>query len=484
MLDINPIYLKDFYKADHISQYPQGTELIFSNFTPRKPRVQGVNGSVFFGLNYLLKEYLMREFNGGFFHQSREKIMLNYRSFMKATLGIDKEWKHIGKLHDLGYLPIAIYSLDEGTFCPEKVPAFVIYNTLPEFYWLTNMLETLISCVLWGACTSATQAWRYRSILDKYAAATSSCPEFVDYQAHDFSMRGMFGIEAACISGMAHLHYFKGTDSIPAIINNVRYYDRDLEISSVPATEHSVQCAGGKDNELETYRRLINEVYPSGIISLVADSWDFWNVIDQFLPILKDDIMKRNGKVVIRPDSGSPVDIICGREEIQISPNYIDGKPMVTDFSYPGLIERLWKIFGGTVNVKGYKELDPHIGAIYGDSITPEIAEEICERLKAKGFASTNIVFGIGSYTYQYVTRDTYGWAMKATYAEINGKGVNIFKDPKTDNGIKKSAKGLLKVVKNNGALELQQEITWEQFHAADNELKLRFKNGEIHEKI
>ncbi len=476
----NPIFYKDFYKVDHISQYPKGTELIFSNFTPRKSRVPGGNGSVFFGLQYLMINYLRDKFNQSFFKQPKEMVMADYKKVMKETLDIDGEWQHIAALHDLGYLPIAIYALDEGTFVPEKVPALVIYNTLPEFYWVTNMLETLISTVLWGACTSATTARRYRLILDKYATETSDNPGFVDCQAHDFSMRGMFGIEAGCISGAAHLNYFKGTDCIPAILFSNLYYDKPLSCgSSVPASEHSVTCAGEEKNEFETYKRLITEVYPNGMISLVMDSWDFWRVIDDFLPRLKDEIMKRDGKLICRPDSGVPQDIICGTHGPLRPPVHEVSSEYATQIK--GLIERLWDIFGGTVNSKGFKELDPHIGAIYGDSITPEIAEEICERLKAKGFASTNIVFGIGSYSYQHVTRDTYGWAMKATYAEIDEEGVNIFKDPKTDNGIKKSAKGILKVIKNDaGELELQQEVSWGSFLQDDNQLKLRFLNGEI----
>ncbi len=470
----NPIFYKDFYKVSHVDQYPKGTTLIFSNFTPRKSRVEGVNGSVFFGLKYLTEAYLKQRFDMFFFSRPKDEVLHMYRSFMKETLGIDKEWKNIAQLHDLGYLPIAIYSVDEGTFVPEKIPALVIHNTLPQFYWVTNALETLISAVLWGPCTSATTARRYRLILDKYAQETSDNPGFVDYQAHDFSMRGMMGIEAASMSGAAHLNYFKGTDSIPAILLSHTVYDKDVSCgTSVSATEHSVMSCGGKEDELETYKRLITQTYPSGILSIVSDTYDLWQVVDDFLPRLKDDIMKRDGKIVIRPDSGDPSDIICGK----FIPLVI-GSTKTSEAK--GLIERLWEIFGGTVNSKGFKELDPHIGAIYGDSITPEVAEDICLRLKRKGFASTNIVFGVGSYSYQYVTRDTYGWAMKATYAEINGQGVNIFKDPKTDSGMKKSAKGLLKVVKDeNGILQLQQEVTWDQFNADDNELKLRFKHGQ-----
>ena len=204
------------------------------------------------------------------------------------------------------------------------------------------------------------------------------------------------------------------------------------------------------------FKRLITEVHPSGIISIVSDTWDFWKVVTEYLPALKSEIMNREGKVVIRPDSGDPVDILCGY--------HLPGTRTFTKMTPEGkgLIECLWNTFGGTVNEKGFKVLDPHIGAIYGDSITPERAQKIVDRLIAKGFASTNVVFGIGSYTYQYVTRDTYGMAIKATYGVVNYKPREIFKKPKTDNGGKNSAKGLLAVHwdEEHGYL-LQQQATW-----------------------
>lgn len=460
------IYLKDFYKVGHVHQYPKGTELIFSNFTPRKSKMEGVNYSVFFGLEYFIKKYLMDITEVG--------SAKAYSNFMTTTLGEGNYYDHMNELLELGYLPLAIYALPEGSVVPSGVPALVVYNTDPRFYWVPNMIETILSCTLWGPCTSATIAREYYLLLDQYARETSDQQWFVDYQAHDFSMRGMYGLEAATLSGAAHLQYFKGTDTIPAVLFNKVYYGKDFEISSVPATEHSVMSAGGKDDEFETYKRLITEVYPHGIVSIVSDTWNLWNVVSDYLPRLKTTILARDGKVVIRPDSGDPADIICGIH-----------KTFGTSKSYPGkgMIECLWDIFGGTINSKGYKELDPHIGCIYGDSITLDRAREICERLRLKGFASTNVVFGIGSYTYQYNTRDTLGWAMKATYAEINGQGRAITKNPITDDGTKKSHSGILKVIKVNGShgysYKVLQDQTWEQFHQEDNELKLVFKNGE-----
>lgn len=466
--NIHPLLISDFYKIFHYEQYPKNTTLVFSNFTPRRSLVEGIDHSVFFGSSILL--YNFEFLFTGFFENIpfKERYLSEYSDFIEKTTGIKKDWSHIRELQKLKYLPIAIHALPEGSVVPCGVPALVIYNTHPDFYWVTNFLETYLSCTLWGPCTVATLAREYRRILDHYAKITSDIPEFVDYQAHDFSFRGMFGLESAVNAGMAHLQYFKGTDNIPALLERNIIYKDSLYIASVPATEHSVMSAGFQTHELETFKRLITEIYPTGIVSIVSDTWNLWKVVTEYLPLLKNIIMNREGKVVIRPDSGDPVKIICGSE---------DG---ISEEEKTGLIEILWDIFGGSINSKGYKQLDPHIGAIYGDSITLERAKSICEGLKNKGFSSTNVVLGIGSYSYQYNTRDTFGWAMKATYVEIGGKGYPITKNPITDSGVKKSHSGLLKVIResNDSSYRCLQNVSWEEFHKEDNFLKLIYKNG------
>lgn len=786
-----PINYTDFYKTDHKPQYPKNTILIYSNFAPRMTRIKGIDQVVVFGLQYFIKEYLIERFNSGFFNVSKEKAIKAYKRRLDNSLGKGSvDISHIGQLHDLGYLPIKIKAMAEGSLCPIKVPFMSIQNTKPEFFWLTNFLETILSTVVWLPTTSATIANHYRKLLDKYAKETSTIPEFVDWQGHDFSMRGMGSLESACVSGAGHLLSFTGTDTIPSIDFLEDYYnadsDKELIGGSVPAcydnktevltekgfvkfsnlkkgtkvaqylkdgsvefvipseyyaenysgnmikwsskgswkyvdmvvtpnhkmvrvknnkidlfeagdfsyrnrtgfsgknylpvagvskseslefssfdqlrvafqadgslpsrsekyksgqirfslkkerkikrlesilketklkyskseidkrgyvnfwiktnlidfdksfnwvslqnsftwnsafinelgfwdgcfknncitysninkvaidkiqsicavsnlktqynkyqdkrtgynrkplhsltiqkknkisgdglkreiikydnkvycvsvpskmlivrrnqkiaicgnTEHSVMCMGTQKDEIETFKALINKIYPSGMISIVSDTWDFWKVMTEFLPILKEDILKREGKVVIRPDSGDPVDIICGKDT------------EIFDFAIrKGAIEVLWDTFGGTINDKGYKELDPHIGLIYGDSITIERATIISQKLKEKGFASTNVVYGIGSYTYQYNTRDTFGFAMKATYGELaNEDGTiesrEIYKDPKTDSGFKKSAKGLLRVNKNK---HLKDQCTWEEENTGI--LQTVFEDGKI----
>lgn len=447
---ISPLNYTDFYKTDHRRQYPSGTSLVYSNITARGSRILGVDKVVVFGIQYFIKDYLMRRFNEGFFKQPKEKVVAAYKRRMDTSLGKDSiSIDHISALYDLGFLPIEIKALEEGTLCPMRVPFLTIKNTLPEFFWVTNFLETIMCNVIWGSMTSATTAHEYKKVLSYYAEKTSDMPGFVDWQGHDFSMRGMFGLEAAIISGAGHLLSFTGTDTIPAIDFLEHFYGANAETEliggSVPATEHSVMCLGGLETELNTYKRLITEVYPTGIVSIVSDTWDYWATLRN-LEKLKPEIMARNGKLVVRPDSGDPVDIICGT-------HVVSG----LNDSEKGSIEVLWEMFGGTINSKGFKQLDPHIGLIYGDSITLDRCKEICSRLEAKGFASTNIVLGIGSYTYQHVTRDTFGFAMKSTYGIINGNPCEIYKKPKTDNGIKNSAKGLLRV---NEDLTLSECVT------------------------
>lgn len=468
---VSPVNMKDFYKTDHRRQYPDGTENVTANLTARKSRREDTQEIVFFGLQYFLKEYLIDQWNINFFNLPKEKVLSKYKRRIENALGKDAiTFDHISDLHDLGYLPLEIFAAPEGQLVPISVPCMVITNTKPEFFWLTNFLETILSCCTWQSITSATLAFKYKQLLTKYAMKTVGNSDFVQFQGHDFSMRGMSSLESALMSGGAHLTSFVGTDTIPAIDYLEEYYnadsDKELVGCSVPATEHSVMCMGGKSDEIGTFKRLITETYPKGIVSVVSDTWDFWQVVTEFLPALKNEIMARDGKLVIRPDSGNPVDIICGT------------KLNSTTAEEKGLIECLWDTFGGTYTDKGFRQLDTHIGAIYGDSITLERAEQICERLEQKGFASTNIVLGIGSYTYQFNTRDTFGFAVKATYGEVNGEVREIFKEPKTDNGMKKSAKGLTAVYSNNGKLYLKDQASWEELRNC--ELKSVFKDGEL----
>lgn len=454
-----PALKKDGYKADHRRQYPEGTELIVSNFTPRADkhtnlhepveRLLGIEGGVqnegivFFGLQYFIMDELISAWRVDFFDQPRDAVVREYERVLSRYLGTDFDASHIGALHDLHYLPLRIRALPEGTLVPYGVPALTIENTLADFYWLPNFFETILSNKLWKACTSATTARFYRRQFEVAAEFTGASKDLIGVQGHDFSFRGMSGLEDACLSGAGHLTSFIGTDTIPAIPWIEHFYagvgvdDGPIGVS-IPATEHSVMCAGGMETEEDTFDRLIFDVYPEGLVSVVSDTWDFWKIITEYLPSRKDRILARDGKVVIRPDSGDPVKIICG------DPDAPAGSPQAL-----GAIRCLYETFGGSVNEKGFHTLAPQIGLIYGDSITPDRCTMILSRLAAQGLTTDNVVLGIGSFTYEMVTRDTHGFAMKATYGAFNGEGRHLYKDPKTDDGVKKSLRGLFSVRRN-----------------------------------
>jgi nicotinamide phosphoribosyltransferase len=527
----NPLILVDYYKTEHHRMMPVGTTKLYSNFTPRKSRIEGVDSVVFFGMQYFIVEYLIKEFNENFFgsalersHESSSmrdgKLAVDYKKYdvleeYKRHIKLDS-YKHIEDLWDLGYLPIEIKALPEGTLCPIGVPCFTITNTNPEFSWLVNYLETLISCMMWQPITSATIAHEYKKLLTKWAIKTGGDMDFVPWQGHDFSMRGMSSPESSVLSGMGHLLSFTGTDTIPAIYALEKVYKAEGLIGgSIPATEHSIQCmhydfeTGSEDS----YIKHLIKTYPNGPVAMVSDGFNLWDMITKTLPKHKESIMARDGKLVIRPDSGDPVKILTGytKDEVleedgkfyekgryvsykdsqgyEVWGGYDKGKELSLE-EVKGVTELLWDLFGGTVNEKGFRVLDSHIGAIYGDSITLGRAREICERLHAKGFASTNVVLGIGSYTYQYNTRDTFGFAMKATYGEITHKvqsgspaeatiAKEIYKDPITDDGTKKSKKGLLCVDHNgDGKIQVFDQVNWAE--EKSGMLQTVFKDGKL----
>ena len=474
MYSIIPSLVCDFYKVSHRNQYPKDTENVYSIMVPRSNKyLNKVDRVVSAGISGFVIKYLVDFFQQAFFARAEEDVIQEYSEFIKRTLGADDDGSHIRELHQLGYLPLRVKAIPEGESVPIGVPILSIENTHPRFAWLTNYLETLISCSLWQPMTSASISRKYYQLGNKFAEMTCDNKDHLQFQFHDFSMRGMSSLESAQLSGLGHLMYFNGTDTIPAITYVDEYYKgkaaKNFHPTSIPASEHSVMCAllakqeaaGGGRDETESYKYLIKEVYPEGFVSIVSDTYDFWRNIEHVLPSLKDDIMSRNGRVVIRPDSSDPVQVICG----------ILGSDGSTA-EEKGLIQALWETFGGTINDKGYKVLDPHIGAIYGDSITLERAEQIFIGLEAKGFASSNIVYGIGSYSHQYNSRDSLGFAIKATSTIQGGKEYLLMKDPKTDSG-KKSPRGRVKVVNDTCIDGLTANSDFE-----GDRLKTVFENG------
>jgi len=469
------LFQTDAYKLGHIQQYllSGNVSRVYSNFTNRKSRIEGVNHVVHFGLQAFLQRYAIDAFEP-FFAADEDLVASLYEERVTSILGPNTIGSdHIRALHRKGFLPLEFRAVPEGTPVPIGVPSFTIENTDPEFFWLTNYIETVVSAEVWQASTSATIAHEFRKIFVRDAIATGCDIAAVDWQGHDFSYRGMSSSETAAASGAGHLLSFTGTDSLVSLEWIDNFYGGAYIAGSVPATEHSVMSTGiAKIGEQELFSRLL-DLYPTGIFSAVSDTFDLWKVLTVYLPNLKEKVLARDGKIVIRPDSGDPVDIITGTVP------WTTGDRSHLTPAEKGVIELLWDTFGGAENAAGFKLLDSHVGMIYGDSITRNRASEINERLAAKGFASINWVAGIGSFTYQYNTRDTFSSAMKATYAIVDGLPVNLFKNPITDNGMKKSAIGRLAVLKNaDDELTLIQEATPEQ--EAASELKLVWRDGKF----
>lgn len=466
---VAPLFETDAYKLGHVTFYPEDTQYAYSHFTNRASKVPGLNHVVAFGLQAFIQNYIMDAFED-FFAADEDLVADLYEKRVTSILGPNNIGSdHIRKLHRLGYLPLNFRTVKEGTLVPVQLPTITVENTHPDFAWLVGYVETVLSASIWHPSTSATDAAFMRHTLEQWAERQDANKDFIDWQWHDFSFRGQTSPESAAASGAAHLISFLGTDNLNAFEWIDYFYPGDNGFlgGSVSATEHSVMTARGREHEFETYEYLLEKA-PTGILSVVSDTWDLWNVLENIIPALKERILGRDGKLVIRPDSGDPADILCGtvREF---------GKGVTAEEK--GTIELLWETFGGTVNSKGLKTLDPHIGAIYGDSITPARVDEIFSRLEDKGFAMDNLVFGAGSYFYQMVTRDQFSSCFKNSSLVIDGVAYDRAKDPATGHS-KKSAAGRLAVHRDeNNELILIQHATPEQ--EATSELQTVWKDGQ-----
>jgi nicotinamide phosphoribosyltransferase len=475
----NPMLLIDFYKAVHAEMLPHNITKSVSYFTPRMSRVKRWNKVVMFGLQGFIKTYLIDYFNDEFFNKPFDEVISSYKRIMDATLGKDAyKIDKIEKLHKLGYLPIEIVALPEGTMVPMHVPMFGITNTHPDFAWLPQSLESLISAEMWHQMLAATVGYTYREIVNKYYDLTcdDNIPRARALGAFDF--RGEECLQSAEKAGAGWCLSFLNTATVPTIPYLEANYNCDCTKEPVafgsPSTEHSVMCSNyAVDGDEETLlRRLLTEIYPNTSFSAVLDSYDYWNVIKNILPKLKKEILEHNGCMLMRGDSGDCVEVVTKT------------------------VFKLWDIFGGTVNSKGYKVLDSHVKAIYGDSITIQRCEQIYQILMENGFACSNVALGVGSFSFQCVeedgilkpfTRDTFSSCIKATYCEIDGKPYPIFKNPK-DGGFKKSQKGCCAVKRKvfqtgsgyySASYVYSDGHTWEETCTdKDNLLQTVFKDG------
>jgi nicotinamide phosphoribosyltransferase len=528
------LFYTDGYKIGHRRMLAKGTTRLYGTWVPRsiKYAPKGVSKIVSFG-QQLVVRWLHDEFQENFFNQPIE-VAERFGKDMSMYLGMDYDATHFVELHKLAYLPIRVKSLPEGIETAPNIPHMTFINTVDGFAWLTLYLETIISSLSWKPSTSATIALQYKRNVIEWVMKTDPANAWlIPFLCHDFSARGLSPWDMLS-SGLGHASSFLGSDTI-ICIPGARYFYNEPEdqvsVYSVNASEHSVSTTKiftvGEQQMIADW--LVD--FPKGILSIVSDTFDLWKLITEYLPANKEAIMARDGKLVIRPDSGDPVDIICGLKSYDITEDYnkvnntslklvdnnhshvmkemsdiishkihdeniktfiYEGKTYsygweddyyLTNGAKPqnkGVIELLWEIFGGTINEQGYKVLDPHIGAIYGDSITLDRQIQIYERLQAKGFASTNIVLGVGSFTYQMNTRDTLGFAAKGAWFEVeengNKVGYDIYKDPVTDDGTKKSLKGLICVTEDH---EVLTQCTPEQ--EAQGILQTIYEDGEFH---
>lgn len=471
----NPMLLIDFYKAVHAEMLPKNITKSVSYFTPRMSRVKRWDKVVMFGLQGFIKTYLIDYFNEEFFDKPFEEIIYEYKRIMDASLGKDAyKIDKIESLHKLGYLPIEIVALPEGTIVPMHVPMFGITNTHKDFAWLPQSLESLISAEMWHPMLAATVGMTYRGIVNHYYDLTceDNIPRSKALGAFDF--RGEECLESAVKAGAGWCLSFLNTATVPTIPYLEKNYFCDCTKESVaygsPSTEHSVMCSNYAvdGDEITLLRRLLTEIYPNTSFSAVLDSYDYWNIIDNILPQLKTEIMNHNGCMLMRGDSGDCVEVVTKT------------------------VFKLWEEFGGTINSKGYKVLDHHVKAIYGDSITVQRCEEIYKILMENGFSCSNVALGVGSFSFQCIeedgflkpfTRDTFSSCIKATYCEIDGKPFPIFKNPK-DGGFKKSQKGCCRVyTRCDGSIYYEDELTWEQatdYEKRGNMLIPVFKDGEL----
>lgn len=406
---INLILNTDSYKASHYLQYPPNTEKVFSYIESRG----GVyDKTVFFGLQMFLKEYLSKPITQEMIEEAAVFFEAHGEPFNREG------WEYILEEH-AGYLPLKIRAVQEGTLVPVSNVLTTVENTDPKCFWLPSYVETAYLRSVWYPTTVCTNSWNTKQIIKKYMAETADKEAMagLDYKLHDFGARGVSSFESAGIGGASHMPNFKGSDTITGALFVMKYYGGEMPSNSVPAGEHSSYTTWGRNRETEAYRNMLKQFKGYPIISVVSDSYDIYHAVENIWGgELKDEVIQCGSMLVIRPDSGDPVEVVTK------------------------IAQLLDKTFGSTTNSKGYKELN-HVKILQGDGITSESISKILHSLQAVGFSADNAVFGQGGALLQQVNRDTNKFAMKASAAKIDGEWIDVFKDPITDSG-KRSKKG------------------------------------------
>lgn len=443
----NLILNSDSYKTSHWVQYPAGSEYMSSYVEARK----GDYDVVFFGLQAFVKEYLSTPITIQDIDEAEAVIQAHGLTFNRTG------WELLVERHN-GFLPLRIEAVPEGSIVPVSNVVCQIINTDPDFYWLPSYIETSLLRAIWYPSTVASVS-RYckgiiREALEKSADNTDSLP----FRLHDFGARGASSFESVALGSLAHLVNFSGTDSMTALVAASRWYgmNKDMPAFSIPAAEHSTMTAWGREGETAAYANMLEQFGGKDkAFSVVSDSYDLWNAIDNIWgDTLKDDVKNMGGTLVIRPDSGEPTKVV--REAL----------------------ERLAVKFGTTLNTKGYKVLPDYVRIIQGDGISPQSLGKIIDVVMNAGFSADNITFGMGGGLLQQVNRDTMSWAMKASAVSINGKWRDIYKDPITSHS-KRSKKGRLALVQDSsGHLQTVKVDTLEDNRS--NLLRDVFMDGKL----
>lgn len=419
----NPILNTDSYKASHFLQYPEGVSTVYSYIEARGPKDHDI---LFFGLQMFIKSYLTNPITQQDIEEAEEIFAAHGLPFHRQG------WVYILEQHN-GYMPIAIHALKEGTVTKTSVPLALVYNTDPNCAWLTSYLETAILRGIWYPTTVATNSFlikqQIKAALEK---SSDDVAGLLPFKLHDFGARGASSQETAQIGGLAHLVNFQGTDTVSALPMARQYYGGDDPLFmagfSIPAAEHSTMTSWGRAGEKEAYANML-EKFPKGLVAVVSDSYDLFNALENIWgDELKEQVLAREGTLVVRPDSGDPVEIVCQTLEV------------------------LGEKFGYSTNSKGYKVLESHIRVIQGDGIYLSSLKNILNAMLDKGWAMDNVTFGMGGGLLQAVSRDSYQFAMKACAIERNGEIQPIYKEPKTDKK-KTSKRGIQGVFEKNGQL-------------------------------
>ncbi len=462
----NIILMTDSYKVSHWKQYPVGTQFVYSYFESRGGMYDNV---LFFGLQYYLKRYLLDTIIDDYQIIEAESFFADH--FGNKDIFNRKGWMHIASKHK-GKLPIEIKAVEEGTLVPIKNVLFTVENTCPECFWLTSYLETLIEKV-WYPCTVATKSFYLKRVIKKYLDKTGD--DVPDFKLHDFGYRGSTSEESAGIGDAAHLVNFKGTDTLAGIRLVQDYYNekKNMPAFSIPAAEHSTITSWGKEHEVDAYRNMLDK-FPKGLVAVVSDSYDIYNAVSNLWgKELRDKILLRDGTLVIRPDSGDPIEVL--KEVLAI----------------------LGDTFGYGTNEKGYKVLPRQIRVIQGDGIDEKTLPLILEGVTLEGWSVDNIAFGSGGGLIQNVTRDTLQFAYKCSNITINGEDRDVYKDPITDSG-KASKKGKLRLVKVADTIitiparhfvggtehHYPARLDWLQTVYKDGELLIDQNLGDIRKKV